>query len=299
MTRIESGQDGEAESEYETIAVLPLASALGAEISGVNLASDLSSNTVSEIRQAWLAHGVVFFRDQALTSAEYLNFARTIGEPMEYPFLRGLGEFPLITEVTKLPDETINFGGLWHTDTAYLEEPPMATMLLGRVVPPVGGDTIWASMYAAYDALSEGLKDLLSGLTAVNTSSLAAVSKTREDRIQDSGYQTELSYSAEHPVIRSHPETGRNALYVNRAHTERFVGMTEEESRPLLQWLFAHSVRPEFTCRFRWLTDSLALWDNRCTLHNPVNDYHGQLRTMHRITLAGDRPLVAPARERS
>lgn len=287
---LDSEDRGEAVPDYETITVRPLAGALGAEIGGVNLASALSSRTVSEIRQAWLAHGVVFFRDQALTSNEYLSFARTIGEPMEYPFLQGLEEFPLITEVTKLPDETVNFGGLWHTDTAYLEEPPMATMLLGRVVPPVGGDTIWASMYAAYDALSEGMKALLTGLTAVNTSTLAAVSKTRQDRIQDSGYPTDLSYSAEHPVIRSHPETGRKMLYVNRAHTERFVGMTEEESRPLLQWLFAHSVRSEFTCRFQWLGDSLALWDNRCTLHNPINDYHGQLRTMHRITLAGDRP---------
>ena len=292
-------EDREAVPDYETITVRPLAPALGAEISGVNLASDLSTRTISEIRQAWLTHSVVFFRDQTLTSKEYLNFAQTIGEPMEYPFLRGLEEFPLITEVTKLADETVNFGGLWHTDTAYLEEPPMATMLLGRVVPPVGGDTIWASMYAAYDALSEGLKDLLSGLTAVNTSTLTDVSKTRQARIQDSGYPSDLSYSAEHPVIRSHPETGQKALYVNRAHTERFVGMTEEESRPLLQWLFAHSVRSEFTCRFRWRGDSLALWDNRCTLHNPVNDYHGQLRTMHRITLAGDRPRVAAADSRS
>ena len=261
----------------------------------MNLAANPSSQTVAEIRKAWLAHGVVFFRDQQLSSSEYLNFARAIGEPMDYPFLMGLEDSPQITEVTKLPGEVINFGGLWHTDTAYLEEPPMATMLLAREVPQVGGDTMWASMYAAHDALSEGFRELLSPLTAVNTSSLADTAKTREDRIQDSGRGTELEYSAEHPVIRSHPETGRNALYVNRAHTSRFVGMTEEESRPILQWLFAHSERPEFTCRFRWHKDSLALWDNRCTLHNPINDYHGHLRTMHRITLAGDRPRVAGA----
>lgn len=280
------------ESEYETISVQALAGALGAEISGVNLASNPSSQTVAEIRKAWLAHGVVFFRDQPLTSKEYLNFARSIGEPTDYPFLRGLEDYPQITEVTKLPGELVNFGGLWHTDTAYLEEPPMATMLLAREVPRVGGDTIWASMYAAHDALSEGFRELLTSLTAVNTSSLAHTAKTREDRIQDSGRESEREYSAEHPVIRSHPETGRKALYVNRAHTSRFVGMTEDESRPLLHWLFAQSVRPEFTCRFRWRTASLALWDNRCTLHNPINDYHGQLRTMHRITLAGDRPHI-------
>ena len=166
----------------------------------------------------------------------------------------------------------------------------MATMLVAREVPPYGGDTMFANMYAAYDALSPGMQRMLDGLRAVNTSALADVSKTREDRIRDGGSGDEREYSAEHPVVRTHPETGRKALYVNVAHTLRFVDMTEEESRPLLRFLFEHSVRPEFTCRFRWRVGSVALWDNRCAMHNPVNDYHGHTRSMHRITLAGDLP---------
>jgi taurine dioxygenase len=162
--------------------------------------------------------------------------------------------------------------------------------LLAREVPPYGGDTMFANMYAAYEALSSGLREMLDDMRAVNTSALADVSKTREDRIRDSGYEDDKEYVAEHPVVRTHPETGRKALYVNSAHTARFAGMTEDESRPLLQFLFQHAVRPEFTCRFQWRVGSLALWDNRCAMHNPVNDYHGHTRRMHRITLAGDVP---------
>jgi taurine dioxygenase len=172
----------------------------------------------------------------------------------------------------------------------YLERPPMATMLIAREVPPEGGDTMFASMYAAYEALSPGMQRLLGGLRAVHTSALADVSKTREDRIRDSGETDDKVFVSEHPVVRTHPETGRKALYVNVAHTQRFVDMTEDESRPLLQFLFEHSVRPEFTCRFQWRVGSVALWDNRCAMHNPINDYHGYTRRMHRITLAGDAP---------
>ena len=222
---------------------------------------------------------MVFFRDQDLDPDAFLAFARRIGEPVEYPFVRGIDGYPEIIAVTKLPDETVNFGGIWHSDTVYLERPPMGTMLVAREVPPVGGDTLFANMYAAYEALSPGMQRLLDGLRAVNSSALADVSKTREDRIRDSGDATPTrEYVAEHPVVRTHPETGRKALYVNVAHTARFVDMTEEESRPLLQFLFEHSVRPEFTCRFRWGVGSLALWDNRCAMHNPVNDYHGFTR---------------------
>jgi taurine dioxygenase len=282
-------------ARYRTIRVAPIADAIGAEISGVDLASDLSDETVAEIRRAWLAHLVVFFRDQALGPAEFLAFARRIGDPVEYPFVKGIDGFPEIITVMKLPHETVNFGGIWHSDTVYLERPPMATLLVAREVPPRGGDTEFANMYAAYDALSPGLRRVLDGLKAVNSSALADVSKTREDRIRDSGrdgggLEHEQEYVSEHPVVRTHPETGRKALYVNVAHTLRFVDMTEDESRPLLRYLFRHSVRPEFTCRFRWQPGSLALWDNRCAMHNPINDYDGYTRVMHRITLAGDVP---------
>jgi taurine dioxygenase len=275
---------------YRTIKVLPLAGAIGAEITGVDLATDLVDETVAEIRRAWLEHLVVFFRDQILGPAEFLAFARRIGEPVEYPFVKGIDGFPEIIAVTKLPHETVNFGGIWHSDTVYLERPPMGTMLIAREVPPYGGDTMFANMYAAYDALSPGMRGLLDNVRAVNSSALADVSKTREDRIRDSGQGVEQDYLAEHPVVRTHPETGRRALYVNAAHTLRFADMTEEESRPLLRYLFEHSVRPEFTCRFQWRVGSVALWDNRCAMHNPVNDYHGHTRAMHRITLGGDEP---------
>ncbi len=277
-------------SNYHTITVEPIAGALGAEIRGVDLASDLPEETVAEIRRAWLTHLVVFFRDQELSSDTFLAFARRIGEPVEYPFVKGIDGYPEIIAVTKLPNETVNFGGIWHSDTTYLERPPMATMLLAREVPPFGGDTLYANMYAVYEALSPGMQRTLDGLIGVSSSALADVSKTREDRMRDSGATADAEYTAEHPAVRTHPETGRKALYVNVAHTIRFRDMTEEESRPLLQFLFAHSVRPEFTCRFRWQVGSLALWDNRCAMHNPVNDYHGHTRQMHRITLAGDMP---------
>jgi taurine dioxygenase len=276
---------------YGTIAVSPLAGALGAEISGVDLASALDDETVADIRRAWLDHLVVFFRDQPVTPAQFLAFAKRIGEPVEYPFVKGMDGFPEIITVSKLPHETVNFGGIWHSDTAYLERPPMATMLVAREIPPTGGDTMFASMYAAYEALSPGMQRMLGELRAVNSSALADVSKTREDRIRDSGSEDHREYVAEHPVVRTHPETGRRGLYVNVAHTARFADMTEEESRPLLRFLFEHSVRPEFTCRFHWQPGSIALWDNRCAMHNPINDYHGYTRTMHRITLAGDVPV--------
>ena len=278
------------DDRYRSIKVLPIAGALGAEISGVDLATDLVDETVAEIRRAWLEHLVVFFRDQFLGPDEFLAFGRRLGTPVEYPFVKGIDGYPEIISVAKLPEETVNFGGIWHSDTVYLERPPMATMLIAREVPPIGGDTMWANMYAAYEALSPGMQRLLAGLRSVNSSALADVSKTREDRIRDSGNGGDREFLSEHPVVRTHPETGRKALYVNVAHTQRFVDMTEAESRPLLRFLFEHSIRPEFTCRFRWRVGSVALWDNRCTMHNPINDYHGYTRRMHRITLEGDIP---------
>jgi taurine dioxygenase len=272
------------------IEVRPIAGALGAEIFGVDLSADLSEATVAAIRNAWLEHLVVFFRDQTLPPAKFLAFARRMGDPVEYPFVNGIEGFPEIISVAKLPGETVNFGGIWHSDTVYLDVPPMATMLVAREVPPYGGDTMWANMYAAYEALSPAMQAMLADLRAVNSSALADVSKTREDRIRDDGTADDREYVAEHPVVRTHPETGRRALYVNVAHTVRFAGMTDDESRPLLRFLFEHSVRPEFTCRFQWRVGSVALWDNRCAMHNPINDYHGHTRRMHRISLAGDTP---------
>ena len=272
--------------------VKQVAGALGALISGVDLRDDLGAERIAQIRQALLDHQVIFFRDQTLTPAQYLRFARLMGEPVEYPFVKGLADFPEIIQVTKLEHERTNFGGIWHSDTAYLDHPPMGSMLLAREVPPFGGDTLFANQVLAFESLSPGMQRLLDGLIAINSSSKADVSKTREDRIGEAGREdARKEYIAEHPVVRTHPETGRKSLYVNVAHTLRFADMTEAESAPLLQYLHQHQVRPEFTCRFSWAVGSMAFWDNRCALHNPVNDYHGYRRVMHRITLAGTRPV--------
>ena len=274
-----------------TLDIRPIAGALGAEIHGMNLASELDSGTVAAIRHALLDHLVIFFRDQDLPPERFLAFARRLGTPVEYPLVKGIEGYPEIIRVAKLEHETVNFGGIWHSDTTYLEAPPMGTMLVAREVPPVGGDTLFANMYLAYETLSDGMKRLLEGLKGVSTSLKADATRTREDRIKsDPTAQSRQELTAEHPVVRTHPETGRKALYVNVAHTVRFAGMTEDESAPILRYLFEHQVRPEFTCRFAWRVGSLAFWDNRAAQHNPVNDYHGYRRVMHRITLAGDRP---------
>ena len=269
--------------------IRPVAGALGAEILGIDLAQPLPADAIAAIRKALLEHLVIFFRDQKLTPLQQLAFARAFGEPMEYPQLKGLPECPLITPVVKLEHERSNFGGVWHSDTTYLARPPMGSMLYALEVPPRGGDTLFANQYLAYETLSEGLKRTLDGLIGVNTSTKAAASKTREDRMRAAGEELKV-LSGEHPVVRTHPETGRKALYVNVGHTERFKGWSEEESGPLLEYLFQHQVRPELTCRLRWAPGSLAFWDNRCTQHYPINDYHGFRRVMHRVTLTGDRP---------
>ncbi len=272
------------------ITCTPLSGAIGAEIHGINLAQATDAE-IAEIRRIWLAHNVIFVRGQTLPPADFLALARRFGTPIEYPFVKGIEGFPEIIPVLKLPHEKVNFGGIWHSDTTYLEQPPAATMLVAREIPTHGGDTLFANMYLAYETLSPGMKQLLEGLRYISSSAKADVSRTREDRIKDSKRDdAKTLYEATHPVVRTHPETGRKALYVNTAHALRFENMTVEESAPLLDYLCQHSIRPEFTCRFRWSQGALALWDNRCTLHNPVNDYHGQLRSMHRITLAGDRP---------
>ena len=272
--------------------VRPLSRAVGAEILGINLLDPVSDAQTAEIRKIWLQHSVVFFREQPLEPGAFQAFAQRFGEIIEYPFVKGLPDFPLIVPVLKLPHEKHNFGGVWHTDTTYLQEPPMATMLIARELPPVGGDTLFASNYAAFEGLSPALKDTLRTLKGVNSSAKAAVTHSREDRLADSATEKGRSeLNSEHPVVRTHPETGREALYVNPGHTVRFAGWTEEESAPLLNYLFEQQVKPEYTCRFVWRPGSIAFWDNRCALHNPINDYHGYKRLLHRITLKGDKPV--------
>lgn len=269
-----------------------IAGAIGAELQGVDLSRPLSPESAKNIRAAFLEHQVIFFRDQDLTPAAFMQFSQAMGEPIEYPFVKGIEGYPCVIEVKKLEHERINFGGIWHSDTTYLEKPPMGSMLLAREVPPYGGDTLFANQYLAWESLSDTMKKLLEGLVGISCSAKADVTRTREDRRKSDGKDSApAEYRAEHPVVRTHPETGRKALYVNIAHTVGIRGMTDSESAPLLAFLFEHQVQPEFTCRFSWQPHSLAFWDNRCAQHNPVNDYHGFRRVMHRITLAGDRPV--------
>lgn len=274
---------------YRHIEVRPIAGALGAEVHGVDISRDLEADVVAEIRQAFLDHLVIFLRDQTITPHQQLAFAGKFGEPMAYPQLKGLPEAPMITAVVKLEHERNNFGGIWHSDTTYLAEPPMASLLLARELPRYGGDTLFANQYLAYDELSDGLKATLDGLVGVSSSAKADVTRTREDRMKAAGAEPRIM-NAEHPIVRTHPETGRKALFTSDAHTSHIKGWTEKESLPLLRFLWEHQTRPEFTCRFRWQVGSLAFWDNRCAMHNPINDYHGFRRVMHRVTLAGDRP---------
>ena len=269
-----------------------IAGALGAELLDVDLTQPLSTDLQHAIRAALLEHLVIFFRDQHLSTEQFMRFAKTMGTPVQYPFVKGLDGFPCVIEVKKLEHEKNNFGGIWHSDTTYLEQPPMGSMLLAREIPPYGGDTLFANQYLAWDTLSETLQSMLVGLTGISSSAKADVSKTREDRLKTDGKESApQNYTHAHPLVRTHPETGRKALYVNVAHTSGIVGMRDEESAPLLKFLFEHQVKAEFTCRFVWKPHSLAFWDNRCTQHNPVNDYHGFKRVMHRITLGGDSPV--------
>lgn len=270
------------------IDVTPSGGPLGATITGVALSEHQPTEVTAAIREAWLEHLVLTFPDQPLTSDQFMSFARTIGTPALYPYVDGIDGYPHIIEVKKLAHEEQNFGGIWHSDTVYLEHPPMASMLLARELPPVGGDTEFADMYRAYDTLPAELKGQIDSLRAVNSSAAANDIRVQGDRIGDEA--SRQVFMAEHPVVRTHPETGRRALFVNVAHTVRFVGMTEAESRPILEELFAHQIRDEFVWQVEWQVDMLTLWDNRCLLHNPINDYHGHRRLMHRITLEGDTP---------
>jgi taurine dioxygenase len=277
-------------SEFETIEVRPLSSALGAEIQGVDLAQGPTDAQFAEMRRAFGRHGAIFFRDQELTPGQHLAFAERWGPVNVNRFFKPVDGWPMIAEIRKEPGQQANIGGSWHTDHSYDEVPALGSMLYAREVPDVGGDTLFASMYAAYDTLSEGLKRTLEGLQAWHSSRHVFGEgnidhETRRDgRVRNPELATQ---DALHPVVIRHPETGRKTLYVNPGFTVRFDGWTEAESKPLLDYLYGHAARPEFTCRFRWEPGSLGLWDNRATWHFAMNDYSGQRRLMHRITIEG------------
>jgi taurine dioxygenase len=274
----------------QMIDIRPVAGALGAEIIGLDLAAPLDEQRFGEVRQAFHDYSVIFFRDQSLTPEQHIALARRFGPINVNRFFTPVDGHPEIAEVRKEPGERKNIGEVWHTDHSYDQVPALGSMLLAREVPEYGGDTMFASMYLAYEALSEGLKRTLEPLRAIHSSRqvFGPEAKYHGNDLKGRLHNPELAtQDAVHPVVIRHPETGRAALYVNRNFTVGIEGWTAEESAALLGYLYRHGERPEFTCRFRWRNGSLALWDNRCTWHYAINDYHGQRRLMHRITIEG------------
>ena len=272
------------------ITVSPIAGALGAEVAGVDVAGDLDDDTIAEIRQALLDHCVIFFRDQKLDVEGHRAFTRRFGELFIHPNYQFGQEDPDMVYVRREPGDPKVVGGDWHADTTMMAAPPMGAILYAMEVPAVGGDTLFANQYLAYEALSDGMKRLLEPLRAIHNDTRVAgpgtglnaqrASQVRED---EDWRPTENA----HPVVRTHPETGRKHLFVNSVYVHNFEGMTVAESQPLLDYLYAHIVRPEFTCRFRWRPGSIAFWDNRCTLHLAVHDNHDEVRYMQRTQIAG------------
>lgn len=281
-----------------SVRVTPYSSALGAVISGADLARPLSDADFAIIRQAFLDHGVIFFRDQRLTPEQHLAFARRFAPIDINRFFKPVDGYPEIAEVRKEAEQTTNIGGGWHTDHSYDQIPAMGSVLLAREVPPSGGDTLFASMSKVYEALSPGLKSTLDRLRAVHSSRHVFGDKGGYAKTSDLGARIGNAAAAVqdaiHPVVIRHPETGRKTLYVNSAFTLRFEGWTAQESEPLLRYLYQFAARPEFSCRWQWQEGSLAFWDNRATWHYALNDYHGHRRLMHRITVQGS-PIPALA----
>lgn len=284
----------ELTNNYRKITVEPMAGAVGAEIAGVDL-NDLDDVAVSEIRRSLLEHNVVFFRDQNFTPPNQMEFGKRFGSLNRHSYVKGLDDYPDVFRIVKEPTDAHHFGNSWHTDLAYEKEPAMATILYGIDVPETGGDTMFCSLYAAYDALSDGMKRMLSKLNVVYTN---AHTYGKDAKRFKTGVAKDMSVTQApevkevvHPLIRIHPETGRNALYLSSTHYSRIEGMTEAESKPLLQQLCEHAIRPEFTCRFKWRAGSVAFWDNRCTMHYAVNDFPNTRRIMQRVTLQGDVPF--------
>jgi taurine dioxygenase len=271
------------------VEIIPQSSVIGAEVRGLDLSARLDDDSFAQLNQAFLDHQILFFRDQHLSAQQYNDFAARFGVLKNYLFAEGMDGFPYITEIIKTETETESFGSFWHSDSAYTDCPPKITMLYAREVPARGGDTLFADMYTLYDDLSAGLKSTLGSLSAINS---ASVVPRDEDIYQavKSKNSAKSDQFAVHPVIRRHDETGRRAVYVNGIHTLGFEGLTAAESLPLLEYLFHQVTRPEYSFRLRWQADTLAMWDNRCTQHYALNDYHGFRRVMQRIIIEGPVP---------
>ncbi len=271
------------------ILINPTSGSMGVEIHNVDLSKELSDSLFSEIRETFIEHGLIFFRDQELTPDDHLRFAKRWGEININRFFVKVEGYDQIAEVRKDADQKINIGGAWHTDHSYDQVPAMGSILLAKETPKIGGDTLFANMYRAYETLSDGMKKTLESMKACHSSrhvfgAHTGYAEASSQRISNPELATQ---DAIHPVIITHPESKRKALYVNPEFTVNFEGWTVEESKPLLDYLTEHTTQQENTTRFQWEPGSIAFWDNRCTWHFALNDYPGETRLMHRITVEG------------
>ena len=271
------------------ILINPTSGSMGVEIHNVDLSNELSDSLFSEIRETFIEHGLIFFRDQELTPDDHLRFAKRWGEININRFFAKVEGYDQIAEVRKDADQKINIGGAWHTDHSYDQIPAMGSILLAKETPKIGGDTLFANMYRAYETLSNGMKKTLETMKACHSSrhvfgAHTGYAEASSQRISNPELATQ---DAIHPVIITHPESKRKALYVNPEFTVNFEGWTVEESKPLLDYLAEHTTQQENTTRFQWKPGSIAFWDNRCTWHFALNDYPGETRLMHRITVEG------------
>jgi taurine dioxygenase len=293
-------------STYRRITIKPVAGALGAQISGVNLAR-LDEDTFAEIRRAFAEYLVIYFHDQEITPQDQCAFAARFGPLTHHPLIRTLPDHPHVAALIRDADATgINFGGQWHADATFMESPPLGSTLYAIEVPPYGGDTLFANLYLAYESLSPGMKALCDQLIVIHSAAGAydpdrGAADPKKSLIAQKGMQfnaiEDPKKETEHPLVCIHPDTGRKLIWETGVYCLRFKDMTEEESKPLLQFLHNHISNPNFTCRFSYRKGTLGMWDNRCVQHFAVNDYPGFRRVMHRVQIGGT-PPVGPAMPR-
>ncbi|MDX5365073.1 MAG: TauD/TfdA family dioxygenase [Alphaproteobacteria bacterium] len=286
----------QAQVRETSIQVRPNESGFGAEITGLDISRPLPPETLAEVKDAWARHAVVWFPDQPLTHDQLEAFTLQIGPFGHDPFIAPMEDHPHILELRREPDEKArNFGAGWHSDWSFQEEPPAATLLHSKVVPPVGGDTLYADCTRAWNALSDEMKKVLDGLTAVHSAALpygtnGVFAQETEKRTMKILVSKDAEKTWPHPLVRTHPVTGRKALFVSPVYTVGIEGMTHAESAAILGFLYSHMTQEQFVYRHKWRENMLTMWDNRCTLHFADGGYDGHLRVMHRTTVAGDVP---------
>ncbi len=283
-----------AADTFNRLTVKPLTGAMGAELSGADL-NNLDDQTFSEIVKALYDFGVIAFRDQNLAPETHKAFASRFGRLEVHPIVEGVEGHPEMIKMHKSANTESTFGVGWHSDNSFLENPSLGSIVYGDVIPPVGGDTLFANQYLAYETLSPGMKKMIASVNAVHSARDAYTSPTANEKYDGKGtikyrHAEIIEHEVEHPVVRTHPATGRKALYVNPMFTLRFADMTREESAPLLEYLLRHCVREDFQCRVRWAKGTVTMWDNRCVQHAALNDCEGYERILYRVTIAGERP---------